>query len=180
MAPCTWTASRSVADSSVADSVQAKSDEVADQLATAAANVAAVKAEKVEAERIRGSPYLAAGGRWSSVKGASVWRRTFQIYSFAIKFAIRYWRIGKEGTYKKLAGGMSPENVSVRKTQVACWLREELIKLGPTFIKIGQQFSTRVDVLSPVRPLPLILVKLPCEFIRKLSILWRLWQLSCM
>ncbi len=39
---------------------------------------------------------------------------------------------------------------------LAIWLREGLIKLGPTFIKIGQQFSTRVDVLSP-------------EFIRELE-----------
>lgn len=35
-----------------------------------------------------------------------------------------------------------------KKEQIAVWLRESLIRLGPTFIKIGQQFSTRVDVLS--------------------------------
>lgn len=52
--------------------------------------------------------------------------------------------------------GMTPERISQRKTNLAIWLREGLIKLGPTFIKIGQQFSTRVDVLSP-------------EFIRELE-----------
>lgn len=51
---------------------------------------------------------------------------------------------------------MTPDRVSQRKTKLAIWLREGLIKLGPTFIKIGQQFSTRVDVLSP-------------EFIRELE-----------
>ncbi len=44
---------------------------------------------------------------------------------------------------------MTPEAVSDRKQQLAVWLREGLVKLGPTFIKVGQQFSTRVDVLSP-------------------------------
>lgn len=43
---------------------------------------------------------------------------------------------------------MTPEAVSARKKELAIWLREGLVKLGPTFIKIGQQFSTRVDVLS--------------------------------
>lgn len=47
-----------------------------------------------------------------------------------------------------MPGGMSPENVSAKKAELAKWLREGLIRLGPTFIKIGQQFSTRVDVLS--------------------------------
>lgn len=41
------------------------------------------------------------------------------------------------------------EAVSARKSEVAVWLREGLVRLGPTFIKIGQQFSTRVDVLAP-------------------------------
>lgn len=54
--------------------------------------------------------------------------------------------------------GMTPERVSNRKRELAAWLREGLIKLGPTFIKIGQQFSTRVDVLSQ-------------EFIKELELL---------
>lgn len=44
---------------------------------------------------------------------------------------------------------MTPDRVRERKIGLAKWVREGLIKLGPTFIKIGQQFSTRVDVLSP-------------------------------
>ena len=51
---------------------------------------------------------------------------------------------------------MTPERVAQRKTKLAVWLRDGLVKLGPTFIKIGQQFSTRVDVLS-------------AEFIRELE-----------
>eukprot|EP00955_Chlamydomonas_euryale_P064349 358951-Chlamydomonas_euryale.AAC.6 len=53
---------------------------------------------------------------------------------------------------------MSPAATSARKTELAVWLREGLVKLGPTFIKIGQQFSTRVDVLAP-------------EFIKELEML---------
>ena len=53
---------------------------------------------------------------------------------------------------------MTDARVSERKQRLAAWLREGLIKLGPTFIKIGQQFSTRVDVLSP-------------EFIKELEML---------
>ena len=80
--------------------------------------------------------------------GFSAWRRTLQIYAFALTFGFRYWRLSKAGTYRKMPGGMSPENVSAKKAELAKWLREGLIQLGPTFIKIGQQFSTRVDVLS--------------------------------
>ena len=51
---------------------------------------------------------------------------------------------------------MTPPRVSQRKAKLAAWLRRGLVRLGPTFIKIGQQFSTRVDVLAPefvrVRP----------------------------
>ena len=44
---------------------------------------------------------------------------------------------------------MTPDRTAERKAKLAIWVREGLVKLGPTFIKIGQQFSTRVDVLSP-------------------------------
>ena len=43
---------------------------------------------------------------------------------------------------------MTPENQAKRRRALAVWLKEGLLRLGPTFIKIGQQFSTRVDVLE--------------------------------
>lgn len=52
--------------------------------------------------------------------------------------------------------------MSARKKEVALWLREGLVRLGPTFIKIGQQFSTRVDVLSQ-------------EFVKELELLQVRW-----
>lgn len=35
----------------------------------------------------------------------------------------------------------------MKRRALAKWLKEGLLRLGPTFIKIGQQFSTRVDIL---------------------------------
>lgn len=37
---------------------------------------------------------------------------------------------------------------SQRRKVLAKWLKDNILRLGPTFIKIGQQFSTRVDILA--------------------------------
>ena len=95
------------------------------------------------------SPYAAPGGRWSRFRRYSAWQRTLQIWGFALAFFFRLWLVGRKWTYPKKKGGMTPETVSARRRSLAIWLREGLCVLGPTFIKVGQQFSTRVDVLSP-------------------------------
>lgn len=63
------------------------------------------------------------------------------------------------------AQGMTPDRVKERNSKLAIWVREGLVKLGPTFIKIGQQFSTRVDVLSPefVKELEKLQVHIHCS-----------------
>lgn len=45
------------------------------------------------------------------------------------------------------SGGMTEEKKTLRRKTLAKWLKESILRLGPTFIKIGQQFSTRVDIL---------------------------------
>jgi len=42
---------------------------------------------------------------------------------------------------------MTEEKKVLRRKVLAKWLKENILRLGPTFIKIGQQFSTRVDIL---------------------------------
>nr|KYP69341.1 Uncharacterized protein sll1770 family [Cajanus cajan] len=42
---------------------------------------------------------------------------------------------------------MTEEKITLRRKALAKWLKESILRLGPTFIKIGQQFSTRVDIL---------------------------------
>ncbi len=76
---------------------------------------------------VKGRKLRALGGRWRRVRGGSGCR--------------------------PCCHGAAPlrvqEAVSARKSELAVWLREGLVRLGPTFIKVGQQFSTRVDVLAP-------------------------------
>ena len=44
-------------------------------------------------------------------------------------------------------GGITKGKRKEKRKKLAKWLKEGLLRLGPTFIKIGQQFSTRVDIL---------------------------------
>ena len=83
-------------------------------------------------------------GRLRSVGTIS---RSFEIWSVCVyAFVIRRVSLGLKWTYK---GGYTEEKRTARLERLAKWLRLGLLRLGPTFIKVGQQFSTRVDVLSP-------------------------------
>ena len=110
---------------------------------------AAQKAETAGGAAAADTPYKAPGGRWGRFRRYSALQRTLEIWSFAVVFFFKLWLVGRKFSYPKKGGGMTPDAVAARKRSLAVWLREGLVKLGPTFIKIGQQFSTRVDVLSP-------------------------------
>ncbi|CAL5214484.1 unnamed protein product [Lathyrus oleraceus] len=87
---------------------------------------------------------VAPGGRWSRFKTYSTIQRTLEIWGFVITFIFKSWLNRQKFSYK---GGMTEEKKTLRRKVLAKWLKESILRLGPTFIKIGQQFSTRVDIL---------------------------------
>ncbi|KAK6924143.1 ABC1 atypical kinase-like domain [Dillenia turbinata] len=87
---------------------------------------------------------VAPGGRWSRFKTYSTIQRTLEIWGFVLKFILRAWLNGQKFAYR---GGMTEEKKVLKRKELAKWLKESILRLGPTFIKIGQQFSTRVDIL---------------------------------
>ncbi|KAJ4818013.1 Protein kinase superfamily protein [Rhynchospora pubera] len=87
---------------------------------------------------------VAPGGRWSRFKTYSSIQRTLEIWGFVFLFIFRAWLSGQKFSY---SGGMTEEKKVNRRKILAKWLKENILRLGPTFIKIGQQFSTRVDIL---------------------------------
>ncbi len=75
----------------------------------------------------------------------SLTTRQLEIFSVAVKFGLFLW-------WDNLAGNLS----SKQKHRRANWLVRQILKLGPTFIKIGQALSTRPDLI-------------PIEYVRELT-----------
>ncbi|KAL4644169.1 hypothetical protein ACB092_02G144800 [Castanea dentata] len=85
------------------------------------------------------------GGRWSRFKTYSTIQRTLEIWGFVLAFIFKAWLNNQKFSYR---GGMTEDKKTLRRKALAKWLKESILRLGPTFIKIGQQFSTRVDILA--------------------------------
>jgi predicted unusual protein kinase regulating ubiquinone biosynthesis (AarF/ABC1/UbiB family) len=83
--------------------------------------------------------------RWNR-DNYSVNRRRLDIWRFVLTLLGQFWLNGKKWSY---SGGYSEEKLARRRKKQAAWIRESLLELGPTFIKVGQLFSTRAD-LFPV------------------------------
>eukprot|EP00250_Pteridium_aquilinum_P020417 c24806_g3_i1 orf=228-2912(+) len=98
-----------------------------------------------QAGRKKPAVSVAAGGRWNQFKTYSTIRRTCEIWFFVASFAVKAWLINQKFAYK---GEITEEKKKEKRKVLAKWLKEGLLRLGPTFIKIGQQFSTRVDILA--------------------------------
>jgi predicted unusual protein kinase regulating ubiquinone biosynthesis (AarF/ABC1/UbiB family) len=90
--------------------------------------------------------------RWSRER-YSKRRRFVDIWAFVLKLLAAQWAYNKPWTYP---GGMTDEAKAIRRRKLAIWIRETLLDLGPTFIKVGQLFSTRADLF-------------PVEYVEELS-----------
>jgi predicted unusual protein kinase regulating ubiquinone biosynthesis (AarF/ABC1/UbiB family) len=83
------------------------------------------------------------------------WQRTLDIWRFFLRLMAGLWLDGKAWSY---AGGMTADKQSLRRRRRAIWIRLSILELGPTFIKVGQLFSTRADLF-------------PSEYVDELSLL---------
>jgi predicted unusual protein kinase regulating ubiquinone biosynthesis (AarF/ABC1/UbiB family) len=82
--------------------------------------------------------------RWNQEK-YSINRRRLDIWWFMLTLLTQFWLNGKKWSYR---GGYSEEKQTARRQRQAVWIRENLLNLGPIFIKIGQLLSTRADLFS--------------------------------
>jgi predicted unusual protein kinase regulating ubiquinone biosynthesis (AarF/ABC1/UbiB family) len=82
--------------------------------------------------------------RWNSDR-YSRQRRFVDIWTFVLRLLAARSLYKKAWTYK---GGMTDEAKAQRRRKLAMWIRETLLDLGPTFIKVGQLFSTRSDLFA--------------------------------
>jgi predicted unusual protein kinase regulating ubiquinone biosynthesis (AarF/ABC1/UbiB family) len=80
--------------------------------------------------------------RWNQ-ENYSLNRRRFDIWRFVLLLLLKLWLNGKKWSYR---GGYEEAKLVRRRKAQAAWIRESLLELGPTFIKVGQLFSTRADL----------------------------------
>ena len=90
--------------------------------------------------------------KWNR-KNYSRTRRRLDIWTFVLRLLSQFWRDGKKWSY---VGGYTEEKRLERRKKQAVWIRKSLLELGPTFIKVGQLFSTRADLF-------------PAEYVEELS-----------
>jgi predicted unusual protein kinase regulating ubiquinone biosynthesis (AarF/ABC1/UbiB family) len=103
-------------------------------------------------KRLRPQAYNQKSYRWNRERYSQK-RRFLDIWSFVFKLLATQWSYNKSWAYP---AGMTEENQAKRRRAIAIWIRETFLDLGPTFIKVGQLFSTRADLF-------------PTEYVEELS-----------
>ncbi|XP_020551292.1 uncharacterized protein LOC105167405 [Sesamum indicum] len=84
------------------------------------------------------------GFSWANENYNSV-QRTIDVWSFVIALRVRVFLDNAKWTY---IGGFTDDKQVARRRKTASWVRDSLLQLGPTLIKLGQLLSTRSDLFS--------------------------------
>jgi len=79
---------------------------------------------------------------WEKRGNSSAIRRNAEVWKFALSFVFK--ALKPRSMRKK---GASEEEINAAKTEAANFITDGLLRLGPTFVKLGQVVSTRTDVL---------------------------------
>ncbi|MEO8891483.1 MAG: AarF/ABC1/UbiB kinase family protein [Coleofasciculaceae cyanobacterium] len=103
-------------------------------------------------QRDQGKAYKDKAYRWNR-EHYSRQRRFIDIWAFVLSLMTGTWLDSKPWSY---SGGVTDEKKSARRKRQAIWIRDTFLDLGPTFIKVGQLFSTRADLF-------------PSEYVEELS-----------
>ncbi|CAH9060660.1 unnamed protein product [Cuscuta europaea] len=82
------------------------------------------------------------GFNWAN-ENYNSFQRKIDIWSFALSLRVRVFLDNAKWTY---ASGFNEDKQKDRRRKTASWLRERVLQLGPTFIKVGQLSSTRSDL----------------------------------
>lgn len=80
---------------------------------------------------------------WEKRGNSSAIRRNAEVWKFALSCVFK--ALKPRSMRKK---GASEEEINAAKTEAANFITDGLLRLGPTFVKLGQVVSTRTDVLS--------------------------------
>ncbi|XP_057506639.1 protein ACTIVITY OF BC1 COMPLEX KINASE 7, chloroplastic [Actinidia eriantha] len=79
---------------------------------------------------------------WANENYNSV-QRSIDVWSFVLSLRVRVLFDNAKWSY---FGGFTEDKQKNRRRRTASWLRERVLQLGPTFIKLGQLSSTRSDL----------------------------------
>jgi predicted unusual protein kinase regulating ubiquinone biosynthesis (AarF/ABC1/UbiB family) len=110
------------------------------------------KESQVTSGRDQSKAYKDKAYRWNR-ENYSRQRRFVDIWAFVLSLMTGTWLDSKPWSY---TGGVTEEKKSARRKRQAVWIRDTFLDLGPTFIKVGQLFSTRADLF-------------PSEYVEELS-----------